>query len=1844
MSGRVGNGIVTMRLIPRRSKYTQSGGDSGVPQQGVEQRQPFSLPSATSFSTVTPKRRRRKQATFESLEARYLLDSTVVFNELLYHGQGEDSQEWVELHNQMAVDMDISGWSIRDAVDFEFPDGTIIPGGGYLVVANDPTPLREATGFSNIMGPLEGRLSNGGETVQLLNNSQRVMDELDYEDRDRWPPGADGSGATLAKKHPLFGTADVNSWTTSVQLGGTPGQANFPTGAVPRVTTQMISTTTSASFLVPRDESLANSWKDSSYVEGSLGETWTPVSTSVGFENKEAASYEATVLADNPLAYWRFGETQATEAAVNAGRLGAAANGTYSVDAGLGTPSLVNTVNDSSITVKANDSEATVSTTGFEKYAETEGIGGTGRSLEFWISLETLPNSIASLVGDGEGALDFGLMVYLTENGRLQTLLRTTQRENFGITVLQTDRALTLGDSTHVVATWDQPSGQVSIYLDGQPAATTLVDGSLPNPGAARNTTNAFFVGRDKRNAGSFEAQIDEVAVYNYALSSTQAAAHFGTSGESITGQIETDVGQSMQFVGSSAYLRVPFEVSPSLNLDQLSLTMRYDDGFVAYLNGVEIVRRNSPPEPLTHQSRASQPRELGQVLAAETIDLGDSIPLLQTGENLLAIHGLNSNVADGTFLIQTQLIGSGFPKQENDLPRLVLNEISGVEDDAFRVELQNIDTQSLSLQEIALAVDGDSLKRVELPAAELGAGEYFVLDQTQIGFRPQPGDRLYLLTSDGRRLVDAQRVEEYPSGRSPAHEGEWLTPSEMTFGSNNQFEINDQIVINEIMYQAPPISYADPNQGVSYVPSEEEWIELYNRGTSTVDLSGWQLQDAIRFEFPAGAELGPNEYLVIAKRPEELAAKHPNLASSILGDYSGRLNDRHEQIRLVDTQLNPVDQVHYYDGGRWPEFADGRGSSLELIDPNADNAKAEAWAASDESLRSEWKTYSYSGPAVRPSRSNFPSTFSEFSFGLLDAGELLIDDVQVIEDPGGASLPFIQNADFEAGLDKWRPVGTHHGEVIVDPANPDNSVFHLTATGPEEHLQNHVETTLKNGNTYERVRRNEEYSISFRAKWLGGSPQLNTRLFFNYLPRTTILETPTKHGTPGAENTRRVINAGPTYTNLLHEPLAPTSGQAVTVSVDATDPSGISGMTLWYSVDDGVFQSVSMSSTSTKRYLATIPGQASGRRVQFYVQGVDAEGAESHFPAAGKDSRALYQVGQRSGSTTGLHELQIIMTDADEDRLGARTNLMSNDRIGATVIYEDQVVYDVGVRLKGSEHGRPDPNRRGFSLRFHPDQLFRGVHETISIDRSGGWRFGRTFGQDEILIYHFFNRAGQIPGMYSDLIYVDGPTVRSGTAILQMARYNDVFLDSQFDDGSAGTAYEYELIYAMQESAGRESLKAAQEGPSVVGISPGTDLGDEKEFYRHYFLIENNRRRDDYQPIISLARTLSKRGEEFDRATQEVLDVDQWMRAFAALSLSGAGDNFNAGSQHNALFYQRPSDDKMLLFPFDMDFAFIQSPSTSLASNADLNRLRRNPNSDHAFLGHLHDIVSTSFNREYMERWVEHYSALLPGQNFSSILSWIGQRASYVRRQLPDEVDFTITSGDQSVSTLTTTVEGRGWINVRELRLANSRESLPLQWLDTTRWQATVPLRFGEQELQLEAIDFQGNLIGTDTVKVSSSAADFNANGQVDGQDIDLLCGQIRLAEFDPRFDLNADSLIDHADFERLIQDVLETGPGDANLDGQFDSSDLVHVFQEGIYEDDVEFNAGWSQGDWNCDGDFTSRDLVEAFQHGGYVSAAIPGGFRSAAVAAAVDAVLTLEEQADEERKPGRHSIALK
>ena len=69
-------------------------------------------------------------------------DSTIVFNEIMYHpATNEPALEWLELHNQMAVNMDVSEWSIEGGVQFQFPEGTVVPGDGYIVVALSSSAL-----------------------------------------------------------------------------------------------------------------------------------------------------------------------------------------------------------------------------------------------------------------------------------------------------------------------------------------------------------------------------------------------------------------------------------------------------------------------------------------------------------------------------------------------------------------------------------------------------------------------------------------------------------------------------------------------------------------------------------------------------------------------------------------------------------------------------------------------------------------------------------------------------------------------------------------------------------------------------------------------------------------------------------------------------------------------------------------------------------------------------------------------------------------------------------------------------------------------------------------------------------------------------------------------------------------------------------------------------------------------------------------------------------------------------------------------------------------------------------------------------------------------------------------------------------------------------------------------------------------------------------------------------------------------------------------------------------------------------------------------------------------------
>ena len=110
----------------------------------------------------------------------------------------------------------------------------------------------------------------------------------------------------------------------------------------------------------------------------------------------------------------------------------------------------------------------------------------------------------------------------------------------------------------------------------------------------------------------------------------------------------------------------------------------------------------------------------------------------------------------------------------------------------------------------------------------------------------------------------------------------------------------------------------------------------------------------------------------------------------------------------------------------------------------------------------------------------------------------------------------------------------------------------------------------------------------------------------------------------------------------------------------------------------------------------------------------------------------------------------------------------------------------------------------------------------------------------------------------------------------------------------------------------------------------------------------------------------------------------------------------------------------------------------------------------------------------------------------------------------------------------------------------------------------------------------------------------DFNDNMELDAADIDMLTTEVQAGTNNASFDLDNSATVNEEDRRVWVEDLRNTFFGDANLDGEFNSSDFVTVFGAAKYE--TGSPATWSEGDWNGDGVFSSSDFVAAFGGGGY------------------------------------------
>lgn len=149
----------------------------------------------------------------------------IVINEIHYDPDIKtELVEFIELYNAGVEAVDVSGWTIEEAVVFTIPAGTLIAPGAYLVISQNPDHMVTKYGTASI-GPYDGRLNTDGETIVLRDALGQKRDLVDYQLGFPWPTVGDEPGNSIELINPTFSNSKGGNWRSS-NGNPTPGAIN----------------------------------------------------------------------------------------------------------------------------------------------------------------------------------------------------------------------------------------------------------------------------------------------------------------------------------------------------------------------------------------------------------------------------------------------------------------------------------------------------------------------------------------------------------------------------------------------------------------------------------------------------------------------------------------------------------------------------------------------------------------------------------------------------------------------------------------------------------------------------------------------------------------------------------------------------------------------------------------------------------------------------------------------------------------------------------------------------------------------------------------------------------------------------------------------------------------------------------------------------------------------------------------------------------------------------------------------------------------------------------------------------------------------------------------------------------------------------------------------------------------------------------------------------------------------------------------------------------------------------------------------------------------------------------
>ena len=506
-------------------------------------------------------------------------------------------EDWIEIWNPDATSVNLAGWRLTDNKSnlgkFVFPSCTLAPGARLVVFASNRSG---STGASTHIDPL----------------------------------GYFHTNFALSKDGEYLAMVKPDGVTKTTELDPFPPQPGDVSYGPPATVEEMVNQTTAIRFKAPIDatDDTANpNWTQPGFTDSA----WTASTGSgVGFE------------VGSPAGAWWMDEAAGATTALDAtgSGLNATLNGTGQSFGESGASAMTSTAvrfnGSGGLTVPYSASlNPPVS---FTFCAWVYPTGGSGYRAV-----------VSSRVGPAGSQR--GYLLYLTPDNKWEFWTGTTA--GGGTWNILSGGSATLNAWTHLAITRDA-TGVKRIYKNGVLRASST-QGYQPN----NNPANGFHLGcgDDTGTQFRFTGKIDDAAFWGSDIGAALIDQHrlsgAGTFPTPLyAAHFQTNVQETVRGTSTGLYTRHSFTVTDRTRFSALRLRVKYDDGFVAYLNGTEILRRNVSGTR-TFDSVAGLDRAENQAVVFEDADVtAAALPVLTNGTNILAIHGLTFASAATDFLL----------------------------------------------------------------------------------------------------------------------------------------------------------------------------------------------------------------------------------------------------------------------------------------------------------------------------------------------------------------------------------------------------------------------------------------------------------------------------------------------------------------------------------------------------------------------------------------------------------------------------------------------------------------------------------------------------------------------------------------------------------------------------------------------------------------------------------------------------------------------------------------------------------------------------------------------------------------------------------------------------------------------------------------------------------------------------------------------------------------------------------------------------------------------------------------------------------------------------------------